>query len=165
MNEHVFLFEKLILIYQNYKESLWENDKNIHIQAYKEEIHDADFWGGGFGLVSATLTSWRCLTYLNVTHPSFNAYRVKSLPIPTLLPGWNFAPRCRTMIFPGITNSLENIFNFNKARNDSEILRAPSKFFYTEPLSGWISTIFRRPSSFFRSWPYKLHNKPLNIVI
>ena len=57
MNEHVFLFEKLILIYQNYKESLGENDKNIQIQAYKEEIHDADFWSGGFGLVSTTLTS------------------------------------------------------------------------------------------------------------
>src|SRR3954467_11470696 len=37
------------------------------------------------------------------TLPSTSANSVSSLPRPTLAPGWNFVPRCRTRISPALT--------------------------------------------------------------
>src|SRR5882672_6149624 len=39
----------------------------------------------------------------NCTLPSTRANRVSSPPRPTLEPGWNLVPRCRTMISPAFT--------------------------------------------------------------
>ena len=39
----------------------------------------------------------------NFTTPSTRANRVSSLPIPTLVPGWIWVPRCRTRMLPAKT--------------------------------------------------------------
>src|SRR5579875_3103982 len=51
-----------------------------------------------------TLTVLRPRERPNCTAPASSANSVSSLPRPTPAPGWNFVPRCRTRISPGLTS-------------------------------------------------------------
>src|SRR6201999_1331906 len=50
------------------------------------------------------LTARRPRCEPNVTLPATSANRVSSPPRPTLMPGWKWVPRCRTMISPAFTD-------------------------------------------------------------